>query len=258
MEIMNPSEAKTILIVDDEPSLPEAISFFLESEGYRTRMANSGNQAYGIVERERIDLVLSDIRMNDGDGIELLQKLRHRHFDLPPVVLITGYADLTLPQALDLGAQDLVRKPFDLNRLITTVQHCLLSRSQRWSASPNSSLPVEHLPLAAGRLEEAVARRALSIGLGGFFLPHATLHGGLNAVLNLRTGTTFGFSFDFTGPEASAPIRGQGKVAWSRMGSGNELPDGWGIEIRSLEPRARELIETWIQANRPRSFIPRQ
>jgi DNA-binding NtrC family response regulator len=105
-----------VLIVDDEPLIREGLRFAFELEGYTVRTAEGGNEAFRILQSEPVDFVLSDVRMPAGSGSELLQKARGLD-PSPPIVLMTGYADLSRGQALALGAVELVRKPYDLDQL---------------------------------------------------------------------------------------------------------------------------------------------
>jgi len=71
---------KTVLIVDDEANFREALAFLLKMEGYKILTAESGHSALKLLKERKVDVVVSDIRMPDGDGIELLRRLKRTQF----------------------------------------------------------------------------------------------------------------------------------------------------------------------------------
>lgn len=82
----------------------------------KERIANHG------VDRQRIDIVISDVRMPNGDGISLLTKIRELNPAMPIVLLATGFADLTEPEALGMGANALIEKPIDRKRMLAILE----------------------------------------------------------------------------------------------------------------------------------------
>ncbi|HEX4495665.1 MAG TPA: response regulator [Thermoanaerobaculia bacterium] len=107
---------KTILVVDDEPSVLFALSEGLTDRrrGVRVATAANGIEAVAVLEAEAIDLVLTDLRMPDMDGFELLTFLRRNHAALP-VILMTALGDSDISSRLaTAGSFELLPKPFDL------------------------------------------------------------------------------------------------------------------------------------------------
>jgi two-component system response regulator (stage 0 sporulation protein F) len=102
-----------ILIVDDELDLRELLAQMLESEGFRVSQASGGRMALEILKKESVDLVISDVRMPDGDGVELLKNIKATNPKLPLVIMITGFSDSSEAQILKLGAHAMFMKPFD-------------------------------------------------------------------------------------------------------------------------------------------------
>ena len=114
-----------ILIIDDELGIRETLSGILEDEGYETVAVETAKQAEAVISRERFDLAILDIWLPDGDGLELLERLRASHFDRP-IVMISGHANIdTAVKAIRLGAYDFLEKPLSLSRVVLTVQHAL-------------------------------------------------------------------------------------------------------------------------------------
>ena len=112
---------KTILIVDDDVELVSLMQELFESEGFKILTAYSGNQAIKVFEsnRDLIDIIFSDIRMPDGDGVFLLKKIRQMSNPNPLVVLHSGYSEMTKLQAIELGAVNLIQKPADFKQLLS-------------------------------------------------------------------------------------------------------------------------------------------
>lgn len=111
----------TVLLVDDESELLDLYSTEFEYAGFSTLRASNGKEAYQLFQKEKIDVVVSDVRMPGGDGVELLEKIKKTAPNIP-VILVTGYADITLDQAIKKGAATLISKPADYDDLIATVQ----------------------------------------------------------------------------------------------------------------------------------------
>jgi DNA-binding NtrC family response regulator len=108
---------KTLLIVDDEPDLRGILSSELEYLGAKVYQAENVTAAKLIIDQHNIDLVISDIRMPGETGIDLLSYIKSKSNDGPPVILITGFADITNQSAMEKGAAALLSKPFLLEDL---------------------------------------------------------------------------------------------------------------------------------------------
>ena len=114
-----------ILIVDDELGMRQFLTHLFQREGHTVRVAENGREAMALLQQESSDLVLSDIRMPDMSGIELLRTVRQL---LPEVevIMMTAFANVdTAREAFLLGAYDFVQKPFDNDLLKETVTRAL-------------------------------------------------------------------------------------------------------------------------------------
>ena len=118
-------QAKTVLVVDDEPLLRSAIAFDFKRRGCRVLEAATGSEAYEVVKANVIDAVVSDVRMPNGDGIELLKRISLLEGFKPVVVLLTGFADLTEADAIALGARGLLEKPIDRKLMMKVLEEAL-------------------------------------------------------------------------------------------------------------------------------------
>ncbi|HSW39908.1 MAG TPA: sigma-54 dependent transcriptional regulator [Acidobacteriota bacterium] len=113
---MNEHSAR-ILVVDDEVNIREALGALLESDGYETAAAASIQEAMDLIHENYYDLVISDLRMKDGSGLELISHLR----EISPateIIILTAYGTVEgAVEAMKLGAYDYLSKPVDRKRL---------------------------------------------------------------------------------------------------------------------------------------------
>ena len=117
----------TILIVDDEDTLREIVSMQIEEDGYNVLQAKGGHEAFKLVQKAQIDLVISDMRMPDGDGEELLRSINTLKENKPAFIMLTGFSQLSKEDALKLGAKDMLAKPIDFDLLDELIHEVLLT-----------------------------------------------------------------------------------------------------------------------------------
>ena len=109
-------EELVVLVVDDEIDLCKGLSSELEAEGFQTVIAHSVKEALEVMENQKVDIVLSDVRMPEESGLSLLEKTK------TPVILMSGYSDLGKGEAKDKGAVSLLEKPFNIKRIIELIE----------------------------------------------------------------------------------------------------------------------------------------
>lgn len=109
-----------VLIVEDEEMLRDLLSDEFKFHGAVTKTANDGRAALELIKKESFDFVISDIRMPDGDGIELLRQTRKLP-QAPLVFMCSGVSDLSREGLLKEGASDVFEKPFDLEKLVSAI-----------------------------------------------------------------------------------------------------------------------------------------
>jgi len=117
---------KTILLVDDEELVTRSISKLLQKQGFAVLTAKSGEEAVAIFQREKIDLVVSDVRMPQMNGLEAIKSIRQHQKKKAqkaiPEILITGYADeAMIREAEALKVADCLYKPFDIRDFLICV-----------------------------------------------------------------------------------------------------------------------------------------
>lgn len=110
-----------ILLVDDDSDILAAVDAILKDAGYETRRASCGFDAFWIVSNEAVRAVVSDIRMANGNGIELCDAMR-RHFPDVPLLFMTGFDDVTAEEAKRRGAKGILSKPFEMSELLSLMK----------------------------------------------------------------------------------------------------------------------------------------
>jgi two-component system OmpR family response regulator len=122
-----------ILLLEDDPVLADIITDFLE-EHYGVDHAHSSKSALELAEKNRYDLYIFDINVPGVTGIDLLRELR-AFSDHTPAILITAYQDTAhLKRGFDAGAEDYIRKPFDLEELAARIEN--IRRHRGFEAAP--------------------------------------------------------------------------------------------------------------------------
>jgi len=117
-----------ILIVDDEEYICEILSRLVEKEGFKSKMAYSGNMAMEMIHDKKPDVMLLDIKMPGKDGLEILKETKEMDPDLP-VIIITAHAEINgAVEAMRAGAHDYLAKPFDHNEVIRVVRRAAAER----------------------------------------------------------------------------------------------------------------------------------
>ncbi len=121
---MNPSEAH-LLIVDDERSMRELLEYMLSKEGYNIDLAENGRKAVEAIQAKDYDLVLSDIKLGDLTGLDVLRAAKQKNPNIV-VIMISAFASTeTAVEAMNDGAYDYVPKPFDNDELKETISNAL-------------------------------------------------------------------------------------------------------------------------------------
>lgn len=144
-----------ILVVDDEPAIRRLLVTGLGTQGYQVSGAATGAEALAAVASGPPDLVLLDLGLPDLSGQELLRRWRDGGLDAPVVVLSSRTDEAGIVEALDLGADDYVTKPFGMNELVARLRVALRHRLQSQGERPVFRL---------GDLSVDLVRRIVRIG----------------------------------------------------------------------------------------------
>ncbi|MEW5802796.1 MAG: response regulator [bacterium] len=121
---------KRVLVVDDEQNSREGLSKILTKEGYVVHTAENGKKALLEAENNKFDLIITDLRMPEMDGIEVLEKLRKKNKDIG-VVIVTAYGEVnSYLKAMNLGAFEYLNKPIHLEELRRVINKALHESSK--------------------------------------------------------------------------------------------------------------------------------
>ena len=144
----------SVLIVDDEPTIAEVVSRYLERAGYRTRIAADGLQALDAVADQRPDLVVLDLMLPGIDGLEVMRRLRDQDRERIGLILLTARGEESdRVIGLRLGADDYVVKPFSPAELVARVDAVLRRVDTSPAQEPALELSDMTIDPAARRLE---------------------------------------------------------------------------------------------------------
>lgn len=153
----------TVLLIDDEPDILELLDITLSRMGLDSIRASSASEAYAALQSRAYDLCLTDMRLPDGDGLDIIQYAQQHHSQMP-IAMITAYGCVeTATRALKAGAFDFITKPVDLQRLRDLVKSALHSHPPAAPAAlVQDDSPLLGQSAAMHQLRSRIAKLALS------------------------------------------------------------------------------------------------
>ena len=122
--------AGKILVVDDDQNICELLRLYIEKEGFEVRIANDGRKALEIFEEQNPDLIMLDIMLPDGSGLDLLEKLKEMHKRENVIILSAKDSIEDKVLGLELGADDYLPKPFHLVELNARIKSVIRRHQQ--------------------------------------------------------------------------------------------------------------------------------
>lgn len=226
-------KGKTLLVVDDESDLRDIVASELEFMGATVFQAENIVAAQKILAENTIDLIISDIRMPGGTGIDLLNIVKSKNATAP-MILITGFADITTEDAFNKGAEALIAKPFKLDDLIKMVVRYTSPFAERFK----EDIPVEKQV----RLSSA---EEVKFGRGGLAFPVDT------SGKRIDIGDAVDFDFDYHDRKFS----GKGVCRWLHTdhSSGKAI---MGLEFMNLEDNTLENFGQMFEGKKVVPYIP--
>ena len=128
---MKDPEVSHILIIDDDKEVGDVLSSFLKQNGFEVTCSDNSQDALGLIQGNRFDIVITDIRMPDVDGIDILKQVKKTSFETE-VIIITGYGTIqNAISALKEGASDFLLKPVDMENIFISIQKIQKLRTLR-------------------------------------------------------------------------------------------------------------------------------
>ena len=153
----------TVLIIDDEPDIRELLEITLIRMGLEAECASTAEEAYAALQARSFDLCLTDMRLPDGNGLDIIEYAQQHHGQMP-IAMITAYGCVdTATRALKAGAFDFITKPLDLQKLRELIQNALQPARDADSASSadspllGQSRPMQHLRQKISKLARSQA-----------------------------------------------------------------------------------------------------
>ena len=162
-----------MLLVEDEAAIAEPLAEALEREGFATAVAGTARDALAQATDAPPDLVLLDIGLPDGSGLDVCRELR-RTSDVPVIMLTARGSEADRVAGLELGADDYVVKPFSA-REVTARVRAVLRRAQPTPGGGGETIEIGEIRLDAGRHEAALAGDALELSRKEFELLRALM-----------------------------------------------------------------------------------
>lgn len=112
---------RTVLIVDDEDFTRDGLAKIFTGEGFLVKTAHNGESALSEIKKKKFDLVITDLKMDDVDGIELTRRIKKKN-PAQQVIIMTAYGDMnSYLEAINLGSFDYINKPFAAKELMRIV-----------------------------------------------------------------------------------------------------------------------------------------
>jgi two-component system KDP operon response regulator KdpE len=130
------SERTPLLVVDDEPPIRRLLRTSLGAEGFEVFEADNAEKAFAMIEARKPEIVILDLGLPDQDGLDVIRRIRRSGSKLPIVVLSSRGDERGKVEALELGADDYVTKPFGIAELVARIRTALRHRFQEQGGEP--------------------------------------------------------------------------------------------------------------------------
>lgn len=141
-----------ILVVEDDLALSAGLCFELDAGGYLTVAAYTVRKAVQLLENEEFALVLLDVNLPDGNGFELCREIKNKKQQLPVIFLTANDLEEDVLNGFDLGAEDYVTKPFNMNILLDFKTLTAVREKERLPVTPNEYKLLKVLTENAGNI----------------------------------------------------------------------------------------------------------
>lgn len=231
-----------VLIVDDEPGIRESLGLLLEMENFEVALASGGHEGWKKLDGFNPDVLVTDLRMWEGDGIELIQKVKTRDTHKPKTVVITSFDKIRVEESFRMGAEAFVSKPFDIDCLLQSIRRVLQPPEVRWASPPA-------IQDSAAELAAEAAPGDLRLARGGIRVSH------IQQPLP-KLERTLRFKITSSDPKLPSEFEGTGTLRWARPMSEDPEFQEIGVEFEYLEPTCRHAILDWIHSRQPKAFLP--
>lgn len=239
----------SLLIVDDDDDYRMALRMALESQVDHVFEAESGLEAIEVLEKTNLNLILTDISMPKMDGPQLLKYIKNQVHNPPPIIVITGYNDLSTEEVYDLGAAAVICKPFERNYLKKCSEFLMKMAAEPWIKRPPRYPSTHKINIEVLPDQRHISTHMFNVGRGGAFV----------AATNdiPAEGSQVNFSFQFSESDPFI-IRGVGQIRWIRNEpqQNSTVPSGYGIEFLFIEEPGRFRLKHFLDLQSGSQYIP--
>lgn len=234
---------KNIFILEDEVDLNEMIAMELENKGYKTTNFYNPKNFLKIFPEQKFDVLITDLRLPDIPGIEIIKMIKKIDIFSPLIIAITAYNDV-LPQVLyNLGVESVIYKPFQLTLLTSAISRLCLPIEERLQIS------LEKYGLSTGWIRNIDINKIGEINLG---------RGGFSFTTNERIGNNEIIEFSIKSPEENI-LEGRGIVRWDIINTRDKnknIVNKYGIEFVYLDDKSKEYFLSFINDKNIVPYIP--
>jgi CheY-like chemotaxis protein len=232
-------EDATVLVVDDEKDLREIFGAWLGRKGCKVLTAANGVEALEVLDREKVDVLVSDIRMPIMGGVALVRAVNERKIAVPSIIFVSGFGDVEPREMYGLGVEMLMEKPLSRKDLLQALEESLLDRDELWR-TPSAQPMQQSVALEMESLVGAIATCAFQLGRGGCCFS-------AGQVLEDEKTIDLSIQFELDG----VCVNAQGTVRWFDNQSMRA-----GVSFDYLHPDCRAWTIAAMYATSCRSFIP--
>ena len=232
-------EEATVMVVDDEPELREIFSAWLGRKGCRVLTASNGQEALKTMQKEAVDVLVSDIRMPVMGGIELVRTICKMDLLIPSIIFVTGFGDVDPREMHALGVEALLEKPLERKNLLRVLDECLMAREDLW---------LTPLPEPA---DQSVTRQLESMHNAAGICTFQLGRGGCCFAIDRPLEEEQTIELDFCFAREGLRLKAQGTVRWVSIDASHA-----GVAFQYVDPGCRNWVIGTIHKNTMRKFIP--
>ncbi len=197
-----------VLLVEDDSTLLQTLSYNLENEGYKVTTASDGQEGLALGRNKKLDVILLDVMLPELDGLSVCRILRREGVDTPIILLTARSGEMDKIVGLDSGADDYITKPFSLGELLARVRAAL-----RHKRSPSAGNVVEVGDLSIDLVARHVLRNGVPLSLSHKeFDLLVELAQNRGAVLSRDLLLTKVWGYDYTGGTRTVDVH----IRWLR------------------------------------------